>query len=219
MRKIIWVLTLLFPIFSFGQTQGEPRVSNQKVIFHTNLGDMTLGFYPDIAPKHVEQIIRLAGAGGYDNTDFFRIEPGFVAQIDNFRSRRFPLPDELQKTIQKLPAEFSSLPHVRGTLSMARFDDPNSAESSFSFVLARTPHLDHNYTVIGKVIAGMEVLAAIEKVPTASNHRPLMEVKVVRAEVVGEPDQPQDPSMIRWVVCGLMVVIVASGLVSTLRQR
>src|SRR3954471_20014708 len=147
-------LVLFLSVISRAQAPAGARLSSQKIIVHTNFGNMTFGLFPDVAPQHVEQIVRLAKAGGYDGARIFRIEPGFVAQIENFNSREIPLPKDLQATIRKLPAEFSSIPHMRGVLSMARFDDPNSAESSFSLVLGKAPHLDQHYTVFGKILDG-----------------------------------------------------------------
>lgn len=179
------ILPLVFPLIvlanpAFGQS---PKLGPERAILHTNLGDLVLGFYPEVAPRHVAQVLRLIELGIYDGAEIFRIEPGFVAQIENFNMRKIPLPLEKQQTISKIRAEFSSLPHVRGTLSMARFDDPDSAESSFSLVLGTAPHLDRNYTVFGTVLEGMDVLTAIEQVPVEKT-RPTVEVKIIRAEAI-----------------------------------
>ena len=166
------------------QSEIAPKLSQERVIFHTNFGDVVVALYPEISPKHVAQILKMAKAGVYDGSVFFRVESGFVAQVENFDARRVPLTEEQRKTVMRLPAEFSNLKHIRGRLSMARFDDPNSAESSFSFMLGEAPHLDHNYTVFGEVVFGFNTLASIEQVSIDTKSYPREEIKILKAEVI-----------------------------------
>lgn len=176
-KKIVFLLLFMtFQIFA-----AEPRQSDEVIVFRTDVGDMVVALYPDEAPQHTEQILKLVRGGIYTNTLFFRTDKGFVAQIENYNARNPPLNAEELQLIKKIPGEFSKIPHRRGILSMARFDDPNSAESSFSFVLGNAPHLDGQYTVIGEVIQNIDVLDAIEKLPPKS-------VYIKTAEVVNRQD-------------------------------
>ena len=176
--KKIFLLILLLAIRTMAQT---PRLSDEILIFKTDCGDMAVALYPDQAPKHTEQILKLARHGVYTHTLFFRNDVGYVAQIENFNMRAQPLNAEQTALVQKIPAEFNGIHHRRGILSMARFDDPNSAETSFSFVLGEAPNLDGQYTVFGEVIKGLDVLDEIEKLPPRS-------VYIQSAEVIPMQD-------------------------------
>ena len=133
-------------------------------------GDVKIELFQDVAPNHVERIKTLANAGKYDNVVFHRVIDGFMAQTgdvqfgnsssDNFDLRKAgtggsDLPD--------LKQEFNNLPHERGTLSMARSSDPNSANSQFFICFQEASFLDRQYTVFGKVIEGMEFVDKIKR--------------------------------------------------------
>ncbi|HZH27150.1 MAG TPA: peptidylprolyl isomerase [Azospirillaceae bacterium] len=120
-------------------------------------GRVVIEMRPDLAPKHVEQIKRLTRSGFYDGVVFHRVIEGFMAQTGD------PTGTGTGGSGNKLPAEFSRLPHVRGTTSMARTQDPNSADSQFFIVFDRAPHLDGQYTVWGKVVSGMEHVDKIKR--------------------------------------------------------
>lgn len=120
-------------------------------------GDVKIRFRPDLAPKHVARITELAKSGFYDGISFHRVIDGFVAQGG------CPKGTGTGGSGQKIPAEFSAEPHVRGTLSMARTNDPNSADSQFFICLDAVPYLDNSYTVWGEVIEGMEFVDALPK--------------------------------------------------------
>ncbi len=120
-------------------------------------GRVEISLRPDLAPNHVARIKELARAGFYDNLVFHRVIEGFMAQTGD------PRGDGTGGSGQKLKAEFSRERHVRGTCSMARAMDPNSADSQFFIVLADAPHLDNQYTVWGQVTAGMQHVDAIKK--------------------------------------------------------
>ena len=133
-------------------------------------GDVVIELFPDVAPKHVERIKKLANDGLYDNVVFHRVIDGFMAQTGDVRFGNSSNNDfDLNKAgmggskLPDLPAEFNDLPHERGTLSMARSSDPNSANSQFFICFGPTPHLDRQYTVFGKVIEGMEFVDMITK--------------------------------------------------------
>lgn len=171
---------------AFGETQ--PELSKERMILHTNFGDIVMAFYPTVAPRHTAQILRMARAGVYDGTQFFRLEKGFVVQVDTPDMRKIPLTPEQKATVEKIPDEFSDVHHRRGILSMAKYDEANSAEASYSIVLGEAPHLDHHYTVFGEVTQGMDVVSAIENVGVngTGSTQPLLEVLIQKAEVVDD---------------------------------
>ena len=120
-------------------------------------GDVKIRFRPDLAPKHVARITELAQSGFYDGISFHRVIDGFVAQGG------CPKGTGTGGSGQKIPAEFSAEPHVRGIMSMARTNDPNSADSQFFICLDAVPYLDNSYTVWGEVTEGMEFVDALPK--------------------------------------------------------
>ena len=133
-------------------------------------GDVKIELYKDVAPKHVERIITLSKEKKYDGVVFHRVIDGFMAQTGDVEFGNSNLPTfNLSRagtggsSYGDLKAEFSSLPHERGTLSMARSADPNSANSQFFICFKSTPHLDRQYTVFGKVVSGMEFVDLIKK--------------------------------------------------------
>ena len=133
-------------------------------------GDVKIELFSDVAPKHVERIKTLASEGKYDNVVFHRVIDGFMAQtgdlkFGNSSSENF----DLRKAgtggsdLPDLKQEFSNIPHLRGTLSMARSSDPNSANSQFFICFQPAPFLDRQYTVFGKVVEGMEYVDQIKR--------------------------------------------------------
>jgi cyclophilin family peptidyl-prolyl cis-trans isomerase len=133
-------------------------------------GDVKIELYPDVAPNHVERIKKLANDGKYDNVVFHRVIDGFMAQtgdvkFGNSSSNNFNLSmaGTGGSNLPDLKAEFNNMPHLRGTLSMARSSDPDSANSQFFICFDAAPHLDRNYTVFGKVIEGMEFVDQIKR--------------------------------------------------------
>ena len=133
-------------------------------------GDVKIELFEDVAPNHVKRIKELADSGQYDNVVFHRVIDGFMAQTgdvqfgnssnDNFDIRRAGTGNS---NLPDLKEEFNSLPHDRGTLSMARTSDPNSANSQFFICFKPAPFLDRQYTVFGKVIEGMEIVDKIKR--------------------------------------------------------
>ena len=140
----------------------------ERVVVQTRFGDLELGFYPGVAPRTVEHILEAFRLGLYDGNEFFRVDRGFVAQLQDARhGREAPLNAEQRVVAERnVKGEFSDVKHVRGTLSMARFDDPDSATTSFSVLLGDAPHLDRKYAVFGRVTAGEETLTKMEQVET-----------------------------------------------------
>ena len=140
------------------------------MLLKTTYGDVKIELFQDIAPNHVERIKTLANSKMYDGVVFHRVIDGFMAQtgdvqFGNTNNENFNL-DRAGTGGSNLPdlkSEFSNVPHTKGTLSMARSSDPNSANSQFFICLESAPHLDRNYSVFGKVIEGMEFIDMIKK--------------------------------------------------------
>ena len=133
-------------------------------------GVVKIEMYPDVAPNHVKRIQELAGAGQYDNVVFHRVIDGFMAQTGDVKFGNSSSKDfDLRRAgiggsdLPDLNQEFNDLPHDRGTVSMARSSDPNSANSQFFICFKPAPFLDRQYTVFGKVIEGMEFVDMITK--------------------------------------------------------
>jgi len=145
------------------------------MILKLKTGDVKIELFADVAPKHVERIKKLADDGLYDNVVFHRVIDGFMAQtgdvkFGNSSSKNFDLKKAGMggSELADLPAEFNDLPHEKGTVSMARSSDPNSANSQFFICFKEAPHLDRQYTVFGKVIKGIEFVDLIKR-GTGSN--------------------------------------------------
>ena len=139
-------------------------------------GDVKIELFEDVAPNHVKRIKQLAKEGKYNGVVFHRVIDGFMAQTgdvqfgnssnDNFNLR---LAGTGGSDLSDLKEEFSDLPHQRGTLSMARSQDPNSANSQFFICFKEASFLDRQYTVFGKVIEGMEFVDKIKRGEPASD--------------------------------------------------
>lgn len=155
MRNIlnIWVILVLL---SFS-TNSSAATQEDIVVMELASGKVIIKLFPEKAPNHVKRIKELVNQGFYDGLTFHRVIEGFMAQTGD------PNGDGTGGSGQKLAAEFSDIPHQRGTVSMARSMDPNSADSQFFIVYDDAPHLDGQYTVIGKVVDGMEHVDAIKK--------------------------------------------------------
>ena len=133
-------------------------------------GDVKIEMYPDVAPNHVKRIQELANSGQYDNVVFHRVIDGFMAQTGDVKFGNSSSKDfDLRRAgiggsdLPDLNQEFNDLPHDRGTVSMARSSDPNSANSQFFICFKPAPFLDRQYTVFGKVIEGMEFVDKIKR--------------------------------------------------------
>jgi peptidylprolyl isomerase len=138
-------------------------------------GDVTIALRPDLAPKHVAQIKKLVREGAYDHVAFHRVIAGFMAQTGDVKygNTKKGYNADLVGTggsdLPDLPAEFSKAPYVRGTVGMARSQDPNSANSQFFIMFAPAPSLEGDYTVVGNVESGMEFIDRIKKGDPAAN--------------------------------------------------
>jgi len=155
-------------------------------VLHTSMGDITLAFRPDVAPHHVENFLDLARSKFYDGTLFHRVISGFMIQGgDPLSKDDNPANDGTGNGPRTLKAEFSSLPHTRGALSMARGNDPDSASCQFFIVHQDSNFLDGKYTVFGRAIDGMDVVDKIAATPTdkRKGNRPLENVVIRSVEV------------------------------------
>jgi len=157
-------LLFLFSFF-FNLTQAEENI----MIMQLKDGNVMIELFPDVAPKHVERFKKLVEEKKYDGVVFHRVIEDFMAQtgdiqFGNSGSDSFDLSKAGTgaSDYPDLKAEFSNLPHERGTLSMARSNDPNSANSQFFICFKSVPHLDRNYSVFGKIIKGMEFVDLIK---------------------------------------------------------
>ena len=161
-KTLLIILILFFNV----QSNAEENI----MILKLKDGDVIIKLFEETAPNHVKRFKLLAKEKKYDGVVFHRVIDGFMAQtgdvqFGNSNSNSF----DLQRagtggsSYPDLKAEFSNLPHVKGTLSMARSNNPDSANSQFFICFEAAPHLDRNYTVFGKVIKGMEYVEKIKR--------------------------------------------------------
>ena len=137
---------------------------HRTVTLKTTLGDIKIQMEPDWAPNHVRNFLMLVETGWYNGTIFHRIVKGFVVQGGMVEGRASGPTHPADRWVHPLKAEFrSDIKHVRGIVSMARTDEPDSATTSFFLVLGPAPHLDGQYTAFGRIVAGVEVLDGFEK--------------------------------------------------------
>jgi peptidyl-prolyl cis-trans isomerase B (cyclophilin B) len=198
MKKVLLVFAVLLCIFtnSPGIAQQElkkftgqeiKKMSMTKAIIETKFGNITLKFFPDVAPGHVNNFIELAKKGFYDGTTFHRVIPGFMIQGGDPNTKN---PDKGMHGMggpgYTIKAEFNAKPHKRGTLSMARAQSPDSAGSQFFICVKDSPFLDRQYTVFGEVESGMEAVDKIVSQPRDPrdnpNERIEMKVKIVEGK-------------------------------------
>ena len=165
MNKILIKLIILFFLIT-NQSNAEENI----MILKLKDGDVKIQLFEDVAPNHVKRIKELANSGKYDNVVFHRVIDGFMAQTGDVKFGNSNSADfDLRRAgmggsdLPDLKQEFSSLPHERGTISMARSSDPNSANSQFFICFKPAPFLDRQYTVFGKVISGMEFVDKIKR--------------------------------------------------------
>lgn len=174
---LIAVGFILFNPFNSNSNSSDNMSDRQIAVIETNFGNIVIQLYPDVAPGHVENFVKLAQDGFYDGSTFHRVIPGFMIQGGDPNSKDEDRSNDGQGgpgfTIN---AEFSDVPHKRGILSMARAQDPNSAGSQFFIVVKDSNFLDGQYTVFGEVIEGMDVADKIVNVERDSMDNPLEKV-------------------------------------------
>ena len=148
----------------------EIKDPENTIILTLKDGEVVIELLADVAPKHAERMKALARAGKYDNVAFHRVIEGFMAQTGDVENANMESPNYNPRRAgtggsqyPDLPAEFSKLPHDRGTLGAARSQNPNSANSQFFIMFGPTPSLDGQYTIWGQVVSGMEAVDKIKR--------------------------------------------------------
>ena len=188
-KRNVILLTICLAIVGCGtKKENKESVMDKEIaVISTKFGDIKLEFFDEIAPKHVESFKLHAQNGYYDGTIFHRVIPGFMIQggdplsksEDKSRhgtggnaAKYFGIGDENSESTWDLPAEFSTTPHERGILSMARSQNPDSGGSQFFICVADARFLDNQYTVFGKVVSGMDVVDSIVNAPRDARDNP-----------------------------------------------
>ena len=204
MKKVFLIPILILTIVGVFLMTYEKE--SEVAVISTNFGDMVVEFYPDLAPMHVESFIALTNEEYFNGTTFHRVIPGFVIQGGDPNSRNenrmthgtggragkfFGIGNEEDPNTWLIPQEFNPTPHVKGILSMARTNDPNSASSQFFICHDNASFLDNNYTVFGKVIDGLDIIDMIVSVAKDQNDNPLEKIEMTvrmakRSEVLSE---------------------------------
>jgi peptidyl-prolyl cis-trans isomerase B (cyclophilin B) len=210
-RVLVRILFLLVVLSTFVLGQDEPKKINSRpqpttdpatpqakpepfdkadvktmagkcVRLETGAGIIEVELYPEQAPETVRNFLNLTALGLYDTTTFARVVPGFVIQGGNLATRETSSVAIALRSRKTIPDEPNSIPHERGVLSMARTDEPHSASTHFFILVSVAPDLDGKFAAFGRVIKGMEVVDAINKVPVV-NERPDKPVRLKKAIV------------------------------------
>jgi cyclophilin family peptidyl-prolyl cis-trans isomerase len=161
----------------------EIKDPENTILMELSGGTVVIELLPDVAPAHSDRMKELARAGAYDNVAFHRVIDGFMAQTGDVKHGNMEADFNIRMAgtggsdLPDLPAEFSRLPHDRGTLGMARSQDPNSANSQFFIMFGPSPQLNGQYTVVGEVTEGMDVVDRIKRGEGQNG------------AVIGEPDR------------------------------
>jgi peptidylprolyl isomerase len=156
MIRILAVLAALVCALPAAAQQSDPQ---NTVVLETTKGDVVIRLRPDLAPKHAERIKQLSRDGFYNNTPFHRVITGFMAQTGDGDKGN----GTGRSKYPNVAAEFSKTPFRRGVVGMARASDPNSANSQFFIMFGDAPHLYNQYTVIGEVVSGMEIVDKLNR--------------------------------------------------------
>jgi peptidyl-prolyl cis-trans isomerase B (cyclophilin B) len=184
----ISALCLLAAATVFGQGKDLMTPDKEIAVLQTSMGIIKLEFFPAAAPKHVANFKQLARSGFYNGTKFHRVIPGFMIQGGDPNSKdQDRANDGTGNSGTKIPAEFTSIPHKRGILSMARSQDPNSASCQFFIVVKDSNFLDNQYSVFGRVMEGMEVADKIVNVKRDDRDNPLSPVTIQKVTIEPRP--------------------------------
>ena len=160
--------------------------ANTLATLQTDMGDITMKFFYDKAPHHVQNFVDLAASGFYDGTMFHRVIPGFMIQGGDPNTKKAEDPmhpygtggNMVDGKEARLKAEFNDTSHKRGVVSMARANDPNSASSQFFIVVKDSTFLDNQYSAFGEVVSGMDVADKIAATPRGANDRPNTPIRI-----------------------------------------
>jgi cyclophilin family peptidyl-prolyl cis-trans isomerase len=162
-------------------TEAAQELSVYRTVLETSEGVITIEFFTDKAPETTRQFLKLARAGVYDGMAFHRVAPGFVIQTGALSTRQAPLTPKQQAVVHNMAPEFNDTKHVKGIVSLARGDDPNSGQTSFFICTGTSTALDGVYTAFGRVVDGMAVVDKIEAAPrTGETPNQRIELKTVR---------------------------------------
>jgi cyclophilin family peptidyl-prolyl cis-trans isomerase len=158
------------------------KMASQCVTLETELGAIDIAMMPEVAPEAVRNFLNLSATGALDTTTFSRVLKGFVIQGGNLQTSEKWSAELARRMTHKLPDEPGLVKHVRGIVSMARTDEPNSATTHFFILVAPAPHLDSKFAAFGTVTKGMEVVDAINQAP-GQGEKPDKPVRINRAVV------------------------------------
>ena len=170
----------LVSLIGLGTTEASAADPENTLLLDLASGQVVIEMRPDLAPKHVSRIRELVRSGFYNGLLFHRVIDGFMAQTGD------PKGDGTGGSGTKLPAEFSRARHLRGTVSMARAQDPNSADSQFFICFGPASSLDGQYTVWGQVVQGMEHVDRIKRGPRELNGRVTDPDRIIRLQVAAD---------------------------------
>jgi len=186
-------LIFFWCLFVNSSVSANEQVVNADVVIETKFGNIELKLFPEVAPKHVENYLKLAKSGFYNGTIFHRVIPGFMIQGGDPNSKG------TNRSIHgtggpgySVDAEFNDKPHVRGTLSMARSRDPDSAGSQFFIVIKKSSFLDNKYTVFGEVVSDMDVADKIVSQKRDARDNPIERIEMTIRVI--EPDKEETES-------------------------
>ena len=174
---IFWLITGMLPLSVFAAPALDPE---NTIYLDLPSGRVVIQMLPNLAPRHVSRIKELTRKGFYDGLSFHRVIPGFMAQTGD------PLGDGSGGSGKQLISEFSREQHIRGTVSMARASDPNSADSQFFICFAPSPFLDGQYTGWGRVVSGMEFVDKIKAGSQYNNGAVSNPTRIVRMKLASD---------------------------------
>jgi peptidyl-prolyl cis-trans isomerase B (cyclophilin B) len=177
------------PAVAAPATKAEPfdgatveKMTGQCVTLETESGSIVIEMLPAVAPETVRGFLNLAATGGLETTIFSRVVKGFVIQGGNLSTSEKWGAELAERMSRRLPDEPGNVKHVRGIVSMARGDEPNSATTHFFILVGDGPHLDGKFSAFGRVLAGIETADAINRAP-AENETPVVPVRIKHAGV------------------------------------
>jgi len=181
-RIALCLVALTLVVMTGSPSSAQSRDPNNILYMDLEYGRVVIQMRPRLAPKHVARIRELVREGFYDGLAFHRVIDGFMAQGGD------PKGDGTGGSGKNLPAEFSRTKHIRGTVSMARAQDPDSADSQFFIVYAPAPFLDGKYTIWGRVIEGMQFVDQLRKGSKARNGAVQNPDRIIRMRVAADVD-------------------------------
>jgi peptidyl-prolyl cis-trans isomerase B (cyclophilin B) len=168
---------------------------NKVAELHTTAGEIDIRFFPDVAPNHVKNFIDLAEKGFYNGTKFHRVIPGFMIQGGDPNTIAGPRSTwGIGGSDKNVPAEFNTIKHKRGIVSMARANDPDSARSQFFIMVADYPSLDGKYSAFGQVTKGMDVADKIVSAPTEQQDRPVNPTTIEKIVIRDAKENEKGPA-------------------------